>query len=77
MPKRGGMENQHPTSHRPHGADALTIEQTLTGCWTVRRGEVEVAFAMTRAAAEHERETLTRLSRCSERRAGSRAAVEA
>ncbi len=71
------MENEHPTPNRPSGADALTIERTLTGCWTVCRGEVEVAFAMTRSAAEHERETLTRLSRSSERRAGSRAAVGA
>lgn len=51
---------------------SLTIEQTATGYWTVQRGGVQVAFAMTRRAAEHEREMLRRLSECSARRAGTR-----
>ena len=51
---------------------SLTIEQTATGYWTVERGGVQVAFAMTRRAAENERETLRRLSEGSARRAGSR-----
>ncbi len=50
---------------------ALTIERTVTGCWSVRSGGVQIAFAMTRAAAERERDTLTRLGRCTERRAGT------
>lgn len=51
----------------------LTIERTATGYWAVQRGGVQVAFAMTRRAAEHERETLRRLSEGSARRAGVRA----
>jgi hypothetical protein len=51
---------------------SLTIKQTPTGYWTVQRGSVQLAFAMTREAAEHEREMLLRLSLCSSRRAGTR-----
>lgn len=58
-------------------ARRLTIEQAATGYWTVQRGSVRLAFAMTRQAAEHERELLERLSLCSTRRAGSRAAANA
>jgi len=54
---------------------SLTIERTATGYWTVQRGGVQVAFAMTRRAAERERETLRRLGEGSARRAGSREAV--
>jgi hypothetical protein len=56
-------------------AESLTIKQTATGCWTVQRGSVQLAFAMTRSAAERERETLQRLSRSRSRRAGSRSAA--
>ncbi len=56
---------------------ALTVNQTATGYWAVQRGGVQMAFAMTRAAAEHERETLERLRRCSDRRAGGRQATRA
>jgi hypothetical protein len=50
----------------------LTIKQTPTGYWTVQRGAVQVAAAMTRRGAEAERELLQRLARRSVRRAGSR-----
>jgi hypothetical protein len=40
----------------------LTIRQTSTGYWTVRRGAVDVAGAMTRRGAEAERELIRRLS---------------
>jgi hypothetical protein len=53
----------------------LTVKRTSTGYWAVQRGGVQLAFAMTREAAEHERETLHRLSLCSARRAGTRAAA--
>ena len=46
----------------------LTIKQTATGYWTVQRGSVQLAGAMTRTAAERERELLRRLSLSSERR---------
>ncbi len=55
----------------------LTIKQTPTGYWTVQRGTVELASAMTRPAAERERDLLRRLNASTERRAGSRTAVEA
>jgi hypothetical protein len=55
----------------------LTIEKTPTGYWTVQRGSVQLAGAMTRSAAEREREMLRRLSLSSERRAGTRAGVAA
>jgi hypothetical protein len=49
----------------------LTIKQTSTGYWTVQQGGVQVAGAMTRTAAEREREMLRRLSLCATRRAGT------
>ena len=39
----------------------LTIKQTSTGYWAVQRGSVHLAGAMTREAAEAEREMLTRI----------------
>jgi hypothetical protein len=61
----------------PDTSPQLTIKQTATGWWTVQRGSVQLAGAMTRTAAERERELLRRLSESSSRRAGSRAAVKA
>jgi hypothetical protein len=52
----------------------LTIKQTPTGYWTVQRGSVQLAGAMTRTAAERERDMLRRLSLSTERRAGTRPA---
>jgi hypothetical protein len=55
----------------------LTVKQTATGYWVVQRGAVELAGALTRQAAEAERELLGRLrDRTSARRAayGPRAA---
>jgi hypothetical protein len=52
----------------PKATPSLTVERTPAGYWTVQRGGLQVAFAMTREAAERERETLERLGRCSERR---------
>jgi len=53
----------------------LTIKKTPTGYWTVQRGSVQLAGAMTRSAAEREREVLRRIGQSSERRAGTRAAT--
>jgi hypothetical protein len=50
----------------------LTIKQTATGYWTVQRGAVHLAGAMTRRGAEAERELLKRLSRRNVRRASMR-----
>ena len=55
----------------------LTIKQTATGYWTVQRGSVQLAGAMTRTAAERERDMLRSLSLASERRAGTRTPVKA
>lgn len=52
----------------------LTIKQTATGYWTVQRGGVQLAGAMTRSGAEREREMLRRLSMSCDRRAGVRQA---
>ncbi len=52
----------------------LTIEQTRTGYWSVRRAGVHVAGATTRRGAEAERELLQRLARrAGLRRDGARA----
>jgi hypothetical protein len=59
----------------PKASPRLTIKQTATGWWTVQRGSVQLAGAMTRTAAERERELLLRLGESSSRRAGTRAAV--
>ena len=61
----------------PSTSPRLTIKQTATGWWTVQRGTVQLAGAMTRTAAERERDLLRRLGRSSGRRAGSRTPVEA
>jgi hypothetical protein len=50
-------------------AEQLTIKQTSTGYWTVQRGAVHVAGAMTRKGAEAERELRRRLRERSARRA--------
>jgi hypothetical protein len=42
-------------------AEQLTIKRTRTGYWSVQRGSVHVAGAMTRKGAEAERELLRRL----------------
>ncbi|MGO9489559.1 MAG: hypothetical protein ACLQBB_11085 [Solirubrobacteraceae bacterium] len=57
-------------------AARLTIKQTATGYWTVQRGGIQLAGAMTRTAAERERDLLLRLSLSHTRRAGSRAALK-
>jgi hypothetical protein len=51
----------------------LTIKQTATGYWTVQRGAVHLAGAMTRKGAEAERELLKRLSERDVRRTAMRA----
>jgi hypothetical protein len=48
--------------------EPLTVRQTATGYWVVQRGSVQLAGAMTREAAEAERELLTRLARRTMRR---------
>jgi hypothetical protein len=53
-------------------AEQLTIKQTRTGYWSVQRGSVHVAGAMTRKGAEAERELLRRLRSRAVRRTGVR-----
>jgi hypothetical protein len=78
LPKLPDMTHGPATdAPRAEPRKSLTIKQTSTGYWAVQRGSVQVAFAMTREAAEHERETLQRLSLCSTRRAGSRSPARA
>jgi hypothetical protein len=76
------MPRSHLDNHRsekisgqPH-AQRLTIKQTATGWWTVRRGAVDVAGSMTRRGAEAERDLMLRLSRRSPRRAAERVAAQ-
>jgi hypothetical protein len=57
--------------------ERLIIKQTSTGYWTVLRGRVHIAGAMTRRGAEAERDLLTRLGRRSVRRAGQRPRAKA
>ena len=53
-------------------AQQLTIKQTHTGYWSVQRGTVHLAGAMTRKGAEAERDLLRSLSNRSVRRAARR-----
>ncbi len=53
-------------------ADQMIVKQTKTGYWTVQRGAVHVAGALTRRGAEAERELLMRLRGRSLRRAHQR-----
>ncbi len=53
-------------------APQLTIKQTPTGYWTVKRGAIHLASSMTRKGAEAERELMQRLERQSEKRASGR-----
>jgi hypothetical protein len=55
-----------------HRAEQLTIKQTATGYWTVKRGSVDLAGAMTRKGAEAERDLLSRLRASAVRRAAPR-----
>jgi len=48
--------------------DRLTIRRTATGYWVVQRGAVQLAGALTREAAEAERDLLERLRDRSRRR---------
>jgi hypothetical protein len=48
--------------------ERLTIKQTPTGYWVVEQGAMQLASAMTRSAAEAERDLLTRLRNRSLRR---------
>jgi hypothetical protein len=41
--------------------EGLTIKQTATGYWVVKRGAVELVGAVTREGAEAERDLLKRL----------------
>jgi hypothetical protein len=52
--------------------EQLTIEQTATGYWTIRRGSVDLAGAMTRKGAEAECELRSRLRSRAVRRARRR-----
>jgi hypothetical protein len=52
--------------------EQLTIKQTATGYWTVRRGSVDLAGAMTRQGAEAERELRRRLRKRAPRRSRRR-----
>ena len=49
-------------------ADQLKIKQTATGYWIVEQGAVQLAGAMTRSAAEAERDLVNQLRRRSVRR---------
>jgi hypothetical protein len=49
-------------------AESLTIKQTATGYWVVQQGGVHLAGAMTREAAEAERDLLVQLRDRSVRR---------
>jgi len=53
-------------------AKQLTIKQTHTGYWSVQRGTVHLAGAMTRKGAEAERDLLRSLRSRSVRRAARR-----
>lgn len=73
VPKLAPMtDDRHTDSRGRKPMRALTVKRTTNGYWTVQRGSVQLAFAMTREAAEHERETLERLGMCSERRSRRR-----
>jgi hypothetical protein len=70
-------DDKHTPSRDPSessAADALTIEQTPTGYWTVQRDGRHLAGSMTRRGAEAERDLMLRLSRRSVRRTSARAA---
>jgi len=50
------------------GEERLTVKQTATGYWVVQRGPVPLAGAVTRKAAEAERELAERLRHRGRRR---------
>jgi hypothetical protein len=45
------------------GSEKLTVEQTASNYWSVRSGDAEISGAVTRQAAEAERELVRRLRR--------------
>ena len=68
----GTARTDNATGAREEGRnlqpEQLTIKQTATGYWVVQQGAMHLAGAMTREAAEAERELLTRLRTRSVRR---------
>jgi hypothetical protein len=44
-------------------SEKLTVQQTASNYWTVRSGDAEISGAVTRQAAEAERELVRRLRR--------------
>jgi hypothetical protein len=46
---------------QPMDEEQLSVKQTATGYWIVKRGAVELAGAVTRQGAEAERELMRRL----------------
>jgi hypothetical protein len=52
--------------------ERLTIKQTHTGYWSVQRGSVHIAGALTRKGAEAERDLLQRLRSRAVRRTSMR-----
>ena len=56
--------------------DRLTVARTATGYWVVRRGNTQLAGALTRQAAERERALVERLRRrCGRRSRDARRAL--
>jgi hypothetical protein len=49
-------------------SERLTIKQTTTGYWVVEQGAIQLAGAMTRSAAEAERDLMNNLRNRSLRR---------
>ena len=62
-------EQRTDTAQAP-AEQQLTIAQTATGYWSVQRGGRHVAGAMTKGAAEAERDLMVRLRRRTVRRTG-------
>jgi len=66
------LEQQGGRPDERRDADPLVVTQTPTGYWIVERGDVMLAGAMTRRAAERERERMLRLASRSVRRTAAR-----
>jgi hypothetical protein len=65
--RRDGREREVRTTDIVQ-TERLTIKQTSTGYWVVQQGPVDLAGAMTRTAAEAERDLRNRLRNRSLRR---------
>jgi hypothetical protein len=71
MQREDNLQRERETGEPP-SRQKLLVTQTATGYWVVQRGDIQLAGAISRRAAERERERMVRLARRGGRRSVAR-----